>query len=134
MPTELADSSVRARRSSPAVEPASEHRASPRAFVETEVDLHTESTFFTGLSEDVSRGGLFVATYQLLPVGTDIELSFSLPGEQRVRAHGRVVWLREVRDGGVSPGMGIAFHGLDPEDEEAVKGFLVERPPAFYDI
>lgn len=134
MTSELADSSVRARRSSPNVDITTEHRASPRAFVETEVDLHTESTFFTGLSEDVSRGGLFVATYGMLPIGTDIELSFSLPSGHRIRAHGRVVWLREVRDEGLSPGMGIAFQQLDDEDEAAVRSFLLERPPAFYDI
>jgi uncharacterized protein (TIGR02266 family) len=120
--------------SSPSKSARPEQRASQRTRVETSVDLHTETNFFAGLSEDLSDGGLFIATYELLPVGTAITISFTLPNERRVNASARVVWLREPRDGGVSPGMGVRFDSLSEADMQAIRAFLQERAPFFYDM
>ena len=111
-----------------------EQRASARARIEASVDLHTDTNFFAGLSEDLSDGGLFIATYALLAVGTAVTVSFTLPNERRVNANARVAWLRETRDGSVTPGMGIRFESLAPEDAEAIHEFAAERPPLFYEV
>ena len=47
-----------------------ERRSAPRAPLEVHIDLHTDSQFFAGFSQDLSDGGLFVATYSPAPVVT----------------------------------------------------------------
>ncbi|HJL19249.1 MAG TPA: TIGR02266 family protein [Sandaracinaceae bacterium LLY-WYZ-13_1] len=112
-----------------------ERRASPRVDLEVEVGFESETNFYQGFSEDLSDGGLFVATYQLSPVGTVFEIEFTLPTGHIVRAEAEVRWLRDLRDGstGVSPGMGLQFKGLLPEDERAIAQFVQARSPIFYD-
>jgi uncharacterized protein (TIGR02266 family) len=112
-----------------------ERRASPRVDLEVEVGLEGENNFYQGFSEDVSDGGLFVATYQLEPVGTVLELEFTLPTGHIVRTAAEVRWLRDLRDAsdGVSPGMGLRFRELLPEDARAIAEFVRARSPIFYD-
>ena len=109
-------------------------RATQRARIETAVDLQSESNFFAGLSEDLSDGGLFIATYSLLAIGTQVTVTFTLPDDRKVTTSARVVWLRETRDGGASPGMGVRFEGLSGADQEAILEFLSSRAPLFYDV
>jgi len=112
-----------------------EHRASHRVKVKAEVTLSSETNFFTGFSGDLSEGGVFVATYEaLLPPGTHVELAIALPDRPEVHLGGVVKWVRDPdRTTGVFPGMGIAFQNVQPEAQKAIRGFLHEREPMFYD-
>ena len=116
-------------------DPWADRRASPRREVETEVSFTSESNFYQGFSEDLSDGGLFVATYDLQPVGTKMDIEFTLPTGHIVKTIGEVRWLRELRDDDpeIRPGMGVQFRELLPEDEEAITAFLQARAPIFYD-
>jgi uncharacterized protein (TIGR02266 family) len=111
-----------------------DRRAAPRVEMEVEVDFHTDSNFYTGFTEDISEGGLFIATYQLKPIGTMVAFELSLNG-QIVRAVGEVRWVRDVREEshGVRPGMGLRFTQLEDADREVITAFLRERTPLFYD-
>jgi uncharacterized protein (TIGR02266 family) len=115
--------------------PGAERRRSPRAVLATDVTFESTTNFFTGYAEDLSDGGIFVATYNLQPIGTAIELSFNLPDGHVVHAKGQVRWLRDPRDENLDapPGMGIMFESLLPEDLEAVHAFIQARAPIFYD-
>ncbi len=116
-----------------APEPAAERRRNIRVPLETNVGVVSESNFYAGFSQDVSEGGLFVATYQLLPVGTEVCVSFAV-GDVEIEAHGTVRWLREPLSGDVSPGMGIEFEGLPREQEDAIRAFVRLREPLFFDL
>ena len=59
---------------------AEEQRASQRVAVAVDIHLASDSHFFSGLSGDISEGGLFLSTYRPLPVGSAVDLEFSLPG------------------------------------------------------
>jgi uncharacterized protein (TIGR02266 family) len=111
-----------------------DRRAAPRIGMEVEVDFHTDSNFYTGFTEDISEGGLFIATYQMKPIGTMIALELSLNG-QIVRAVGEVRWVRDVREEshGVRPGMGLQFQKLEDADRGVIAAFLQARAPLFYD-
>jgi len=123
--------------------PTSEHPpfASPatrehqRVELKSEVSFESETNFYVGWSGDVSAGGIFIATHDLLEKGTQIRLQFKLPGGRRVTALGEVMWLREynhlVPD--QTPGMGIRFHGLEQSDSRAVNEFITRRDPIFFD-
>jgi uncharacterized protein (TIGR02266 family) len=81
----------------------------------------------------LSDGGLFVATYSLHPVGTELELRLELAELCTLELIGRVVWIRQGSED-APPGMGIAFHRLSLEQREAITQFLHERPALFYDV
>jgi uncharacterized protein (TIGR02266 family) len=115
-----------------AVAPDDKRRAT-RVHLEIGIGIASESNFYTGLTEDVSAGGLFVATWQPLPIGTEVNLQFILPGDVEVTCHGRVQWLREPRDGDLTPGMGVQFVGIDPESAKIVERFVQKRAALFWD-
>lgn len=114
---------------------ADDRRASPRALMDVEITFTSDDNFYAGFSEDISDGGIFVATYDLAPIGTRIELEFTLPDGHVVHTHGEVRWLRDLRDESedVRPGMGIQFRELLPEDALAIAEFVAARAPIFYD-
>lgn len=101
------------------------------------VSLTSEHNFFTGFTENISEGGVFVATYEPLPVGTVIDFELQLvPGPGTVPVRGVVCWIREANDYtlDVSPGMGLRFVNLHPQVAEAITRFVREaREAIFYD-
>ena len=103
-------------------------RRDPRMRLETEVDLKSDSNFFVGQSQNISDGGLFFATPDHPPTGTEVDLAFSLPGGVEVRARGVVRWARE-RVGDSPAGVGIAFTALSPDAQKAIAWFLSQREP-----
>ncbi len=109
-------------------------RKTPRVAMQAAVDLHSDTNFFAGFSTDLSSGGLFVATVQYAPIGTEIDLSFVLPSGERVSAHGVVRWTREVNDKTphIFPGIGVQFVGLPDEAKKIIEKFVSEREPMFY--
>ena len=114
-----------------------ERRENHRFDFEVEVGFETDSNFYTGLTQDVSTGGLFIATHDLKPVGTKFTLQFKLPGvEKALELEVEVRWLRETsslhRSDGPH-GMGVRFNNLTPEQSAAIASFLKKRDSLFYD-
>jgi uncharacterized protein (TIGR02266 family) len=109
-----------------------ERRVASRVRLEADVSLYSATTFWAGVAEDLSEGGLFVATYQLEPIGTAMDLRFELPTGQAIAVRGVVRWVREVMDEGM-PGMGIQFHDLTAHDLAVIKSFVKHRPPLLWD-
>jgi uncharacterized protein (TIGR02266 family) len=98
-----------------------------RATIKTAVHIGSESNFYTGFTDDISEGGLFVATHNLLANLAVVDLEFTLPDEgPPIRVRGEVRWVREYNptsDG--HPGMGIRFLGLSQEDRDRIEKFVV---------
>ena len=117
----------------PARAPLEEHRSSRRVSVEVDIHLSSDSHFFSGLSGDISEGGLFFSTYRPLTVGTQVDVEFSLPRTERaIHARGEVRWIREHLP--EQPrGVGIAFEELSDEDRDAIHAFCSARPPLYYE-
>ncbi|HEY1332967.1 MAG TPA: TIGR02266 family protein [Myxococcaceae bacterium] len=118
--------------SAPGAAPAG--RSTARIPMQTQVDMSSDSNVFTGFSTNLSEGGVFVATLNLLPVGTPVDLTFTLPGNTRVTVKGEVRWTREIDDRvpDVFPGVGVRFVELGMEAAEALHRFVAEREPLFY--
>ncbi len=129
---------------SPAVPPGKSSMAPPKAPagdgprepLEANIGATTESNFYVGFSGEIADGGVFLATYEVLPPGTKVDLLVTLPGNFEFRCKG---WVRFVRDpfdlsqDGSEPGMGIQFESLDAQARELVLRFVRKRPPMFYD-
>ena len=70
----------------------------------------------------------------VLPLGTQIDLEFSLPHGPKIHGKGEVRWVRVYSEASnVPPGMGIKFDQLEPAAVRAIEAFLAQREPLFYD-
>jgi PilZ domain. len=104
--------------------------------VNVEVGMQTESNFYTGLTQDLSGGGVFVATNQIRQIGDRIKVLLTLPGQQEtfeilaeVRWVRSTTFSRNVED----PGMGLRFLQMSPLAKKAVTDFLSKRESLFFD-
>lgn len=114
---------------------AAERRRAPRAQLVAGLGLYSESNFYAGFTEDISEGGVFVASYALLPVGSRVSIEVALPGNFEIQASGVVRWLRysEGDEDSAPPGMGIQFDAISDDDRELIREFVENREPYFYD-
>jgi uncharacterized protein (TIGR02266 family) len=107
--------------------------------VEIEVGLETDSNFYTGLTQDISTGGLFLATHRLRPRGERLTIRFSLPGNpDPITVEAEVRWIRDVssfsdRQHDHPTGMGLKFIALPPTAKAAIAAFLKQRDSIFFD-
>src|SRR5690606_21882851 len=100
--------------------------------LEVDVGLLSHSHFYTGLSMDLSKGGLFVATSEPLPVGTLLTLFFILPTGAVVEAPGTVRWSRSEQPD-LPAGMAVAFEELGADARRAVATFCLWRTPFIHE-
>ena len=115
--------------------PHDSRRSTQRLGLEVDVGFESDSHFFTGFTQDVSEGGLFVATYDVRDIGTEIAISFTLPDGELINCVGVVRWLREYNDTtpDVYPGMGVQFVDFPAKDRQAIESFLAQRPAMFWE-
>jgi uncharacterized protein (TIGR02266 family) len=117
----------------PSAKPA-ERRTSERTPWIADLEFGEDAQFFTGLSLDISEGGLFVTTYTTIPIGTRLVLSFELPDGTKVEARGEVRWVRSEAAGGERPGVGIAFTELPSGVRERIAELCARQPPLYFDV
>ncbi|HEY6556652.1 MAG TPA: TIGR02266 family protein [Polyangiaceae bacterium] len=118
-------------------EPASRpgRREYARYSVDLDVSLGSDHNFYAGFAENLSSGGVFVATHLLKPVGEEIQFSIHLPEmNAAITGIGQVRWVREYNErSDLPPGMGISFLKLDGDAEGLIGQFLSRREPLFFD-
>ncbi|HEY5957960.1 MAG TPA: TIGR02266 family protein [Polyangiaceae bacterium] len=112
-----------------------QRRRSARIKVELNVNLESDHNFYAGFIENMSVGGVFIATHTLRAVGHMLEFSVHLPNsDSPIIGVGEVRWIREYSErSNVPPGMGVSFIRLGPGSTEAIEAFLAQREPLFFD-
>jgi uncharacterized protein (TIGR02266 family) len=135
MMEDMSESGSRGAPAKPPPLPGSQRREHARHRLELEIDVSSDHNFYTGITSDLSEGGVFVATHLERAVGTVVDLAFKLPGSDEVlQAVGEVRWLRAYSESSdAPPGLGIRFVLLGPGVREAIQRFLAQRDPMFYD-
>lgn len=108
-------------------------RRNLRRRLETDVTFHSESNFYAGFSSNLSDGGLFVATHEDLPIGTELALRFTLPGGEEVEATVAVRWRRPAQPD-LPGGVGVEFIELPPLARDAIHRFMRRRDPIFHEV
>jgi uncharacterized protein (TIGR02266 family) len=106
-----------------------------RTTAKLEISLSGPHNFFNGFTEDISDGGVFVATHQLFPIGTEMLLTLTLEGKE-IEIVADVVWLRDYNDFNSldnEPGMGLKFRNLSEENKIIINKFIKKREPLFFD-
>jgi Tfp pilus assembly protein PilZ len=94
-----------------------EKRKYKRAFIKLAVEYRGKSFWQMVEANDISAGGMFVATDKVEPAQTKIEIIFELgkePYKKTIRAEGVVAWSRaqaakDEKGEAVPAGMGIMF-------------------------
>ena len=112
-----------------------EQRRAKRVHLKTPVTVDSASNFYTGFTENISEGGLFVATTKLRKLGERVRLNFALnDGGGPIEAEGIVRWVREANPSNdVLPGYGVQFVDLTRAAMARINAFIDgERPPLFY--
>ena len=75
--------------------PESVRREHERYSVDLELSLGSEHNLYTGLAENLSTGGVFVATHRLQKVGSKINLDLRMPDSaETFKLVGEVRWVR----------------------------------------
>jgi uncharacterized protein (TIGR02266 family) len=97
-------------------------RAAPRVAVAVPVSFQAGGTIAGARTQDIGRGGVAIRTMDPLPLGTQIELTFRLPGSTKdIAASGRVAWSdRRV-------GMGVQFEKLTAEAQQFLNAFVEDK-------
>jgi uncharacterized protein (TIGR02266 family) len=100
-----------------------------------QLTLDSETQFYTGFTQNLDEGGLFVATFDVKPIGAKVLFTFELPGKRQITAKGRVMFVREYdpKTPDITPGMGLKFLMLREDDRKAIEGFLKRRVPMFFE-
>jgi len=97
--------------------------------VDIAVDCSTRDVFVSNRITNLSRGGLFIACPDPLPLQAEVDLTIRLEDPRAViRATGRVIWNYDIRNGTsrIIPGNGIKLLSLSPE-HRALLDACIER-------
>lgn len=109
-------------------------REHSRFHVDLDVTVGSDHNFYAGFAENLSAGGVFIATHKLKPVGSKIELTINLPDGVQIRATGDVRWIRVFNEhSDTPPGMGVRFNDLADASVALIQKFLARRDPLFFD-
>ncbi len=113
-----------------------ERREHERHAKRIEVGAQTGHQFFTGFTEDISAGGLFISTYETLPLGSILQVSFSVPGvDHTFETRAEVRWVREYDETNpvMHPGMGVRFLEIKGREEQFLNKLLTQMDTLFYE-
>jgi uncharacterized protein (TIGR02266 family) len=117
-------------------EPPKKQRQHPRVPLHVEVTMESEHNFYTGITDNISEGGIFIACDPPPGSGTDVAFDLSLGGsEQKYPIEGVVCWVRSDRmsSEGMPAGCGIRWKTLPDEALLAIKRFIKGRETLFYE-
>lgn len=105
----------------------------PRIPLEAPVRLRQRRRTWTGTARNLSRGGVFVESSELLDRRAELEIALALPETPLALAStAQVIWTRPP-DGELAPGMGLRFLGLDRRTMRQLAEYVDERLPAPFD-
>ena len=128
---EIAEAERRLKEARKFLEPRSQ-----RITMEAKVTLRSQTNFFVGFSENISEGGLFIATQSPPEIGEKIEVTIPLlDGTQSVCVEGIVRWHRSMTNG-MPAGCGVQFIDISESAaaalEEVVR--ILRKEPLFVDL
>jgi uncharacterized protein (TIGR02266 family) len=112
-------------------------RSHERVPVEVAVSMESENNFYAGITDNISEGGVFIATVTPPARGTVVDLQLSLPGyEAPFAVRGVVRWIREPQASceGMPPGCGIQWLEMTRETLMAIHHFVQRRETILFDV
>lgn len=87
-------------------------RQHERVPVALEVQFRSASSLLVAYSVNLSRGGMFLATEELVPVGQRVTLEVAVPKSGTIRVAGTVSWHRAESTSSGPRGIGVQFDDM----------------------
>ena len=84
----------------------------------------------TDYSVNLSTGGIFIETRDLLPVGSPLAIEFVLPENGTIRCGGTIAWVNHpeaIKNQNLPVGMGLQFIGLSLDDMNAIRKYTKDQ-------
>lgn len=82
-------------------------------------------------SINLSTGGMFIGTKELLPIDSPLNIEFILPEDGRIiKCSGRVSWLNHpesIKNQDLPTGMGLQFMNLAMDDMNSLRKFIINQ-------
>jgi uncharacterized protein (TIGR02266 family) len=89
-------------------------RSTPRVDVVLQLQYRSAGHLLVNYCTNLSRGGLFVPSTEPLPVGTQLQLELTVPGDATTTVlEGEVRWVRQFDADEGPAGMGVKFRDVD---------------------
>jgi uncharacterized protein (TIGR02266 family) len=101
-----------------------ERRQHPRVKLRIEVSYQKIDSYLHRFTENISEGGCFIETEEVLPPRTEVPLEFSFPNHPKpLVIIGEVVWVVE----GTHSGMGIQYKEISPDAQKVLREIVQSR-------
>jgi len=82
-------------------------------------------------SVDLSTGGMFIETKELLPIDSPLNIEFKLPENGRsIKCSGKVSWLNHpesIKNQNLPTGMGLQFTNISMDDKNSLRKFIKDQ-------
>ncbi len=128
----------------PIARQSTELRSTSRADVHVEIDVVSEHNFWSGITSNISEGGVFIATHHVVPIGSRLYVQFSIDdGGPPIVALTEVRWVRDFRADSLipgrfsalrsPPGLGVQFVDLPDDALRRIKAFVKRRPSLLFE-
>lgn len=102
-------------------------RTTTRVNVDMLVDYCASGNYLFDFCRNLGQGGVFVETKKPKAPGTELDLTFTVPGtKESFTTRGTVIWSQEpvaIKED-VQPGMGIQFESVSDEQRQVLSLFL----------
>ena len=97
---------------------AEDKRRQRRIPVELWIEVQRGLELYFQRASNLSIGGAYFAQTIPLPVGTNVNLKFTLPGDARqIECHGEIVTAKDL-------GMGVQFTDLNADDSARIEALI----------
>ncbi len=116
-----------ARKSKKDASPSADDRSGHRVPIQLLVDYKAGGSYLFDFCYDLGTGGVFIQTEKPQSVGTEIDLTFTIPdSKETLKAHGTVIWRQEkvAGRGDLVAGMGIQFKGFTSKQRHVLESFV----------
>jgi len=113
---------------------AERRQRAARVPLEVEVSIQSEHNFYSGVANNISEGGLFIATMVPPPVGAEIGFELVLGGE-RFLVMAVVCWVRDegASSPDVPPGCGVRWLQIEDGMLDSIQRFVSVRQTDLYE-
>jgi uncharacterized protein (TIGR02266 family) len=86
---------------------------------------HETASYFLSKASNLGENGAFVTTSKPMPVGSFVDLEFTLAGKgSRVKVFGVVRWIERQKEGG---GMGVQFLEVSTTDRKNLRAYVDDQ-------
>jgi len=102
----------------------SDKRQHRRAELRAQVDWDSDKNEYSGYTENISEGGVFIATPAPLALGEPLDLRVTLATGENLVIRTRVAWIRPPGEDAAG-GMGVQFVDLTDEVRDRIRGFVL---------